>query len=183
MKRINVLKNVHKGETCYIVGTGPLIEKLTAADFADGFVIAINSAISIIESLNLAIPVYSQYKDGNYPEQQCTVMTCGQCPKGQPAPTKSILLLHVYHAFNCFPYYEPKYYFDNLDFGLAITDFSQKSAIRIAEYLGANNLVFYGFDSITQNNFSKFSGEIDNSHKKKVEQMKKFDYRLPYIYK
>jgi hypothetical protein len=183
MRRIDVLKYIHKGETCYIVGTGPSIGKLTAADFADGFVIAINSAISMIESLDLAIPVYSQYKDGNYPEQQCTFVTCENCVKGQPAPVRATLLLHFYHAFNCFPDYEPKYYFSNPYYGLAVNDFSQKSAIRNAELMGAANLVFYGFDSITPGDCSKFTGQIDNSHTKKAEQMKVFDYRLPYIYK
>jgi len=184
MKSISELKDIHKGKTCYIVGTGPSIMKLQAEDFEDGFVIAVNSAIEQVEKLNLPIPVYCQYKDGNYPEEQCTVMTCGQCPKKQPVPKHAAILLHVHHAANCFPLSEPKYYFDNLEYGLQVTDFSQMSAIRNAELMGARALIFYGFDSITRKDCRKYTGEgYPAAYALQAERMKKFDYRLPYIYK
>ncbi|MEI7424188.1 MAG: hypothetical protein WCK18_18945 [Prolixibacteraceae bacterium] len=183
MKKIALLKDVHLGQTCYIIGTGKSALKLTSSDFGDGFVIAINSILSYIESLNLTIPVYSQYKDGNYPEPQCTVLTCENCIADQPPPKQSVLLLHVHHALNCFPDYEPKYYFDNYDYGLRDIDFSHKSAVRNAEFLGASQLIFYGFDSITKNDSSNISGAIDPNYKRQKELMEIFDYHLPYIYK
>lgn len=183
MKRINELENIHQGKTCYIVGTGPSAATLTKEDFQDGFVIAVNSAIRLIERLDLDIPVYGQYKDGNYPEEQCSVKTCRTCIKGQSYPTKCTLLLHVHHAANCFEEYEPKYFFDNLDYGLKVIDFSQMSAIRNAELMGACSLVFYGFDSITTGDCSKFSGVgYPTAYAKQAEIMKNFDYRLPYTY-
>lgn len=183
MKRIALLKKLHKGQTCYIIGSGNSILKLCSTDFKDGFVIAINSSITFIESLNLSIPVYSQFKDGNYPEPQCTFLTCKKCISGQPMPKRSTLLLHVYHTLNCFKDYEPKYYFDNYDYGLIDIDFSHKSAVRNAEFLGARNLIFYGFDSISNNDSSNISGATDPNYKRQRQLMELFDYRLPFIYK
>ena len=183
MKRITLLKDIHLDQTCYIIGTGKSILKLNPTDFESGFVIAINSSISIIEDLNLDIPVFLQFKDGNYPELQCTFLTCEKCVSFQPMPKRSTLLLHVHHTLNCFKDYEPKYYFDNYDYGLIDIDFSHKSAIRNAEFLGASQLVFYGFDSITQNDSSSISGAIDPNYKRQQKLMEVFDYRLPYIYK
>lgn len=63
MHKIAELDNLYIGETLWVIGRGPSLERLTALDIGQGPVIAINQAISKVEDLNLENPLYSMQKD------------------------------------------------------------------------------------------------------------------------
>lgn len=180
---IEDLQGKHKNNTCYIIGKGKSINKLTVFDFKkDSFIITINQANTVISKLNLNIPIYAMYKDGDYnPKRNCRKSNCTDC--WIELFLGNILLVHKYHSFNCKPNYPNRVIFDNTLFGLRPTDFSQQSAIRCAEVLGASNLVFYGFDSINNNNYENIFNKKHEDYLKQAERMKTFNYRLPYVYK
>lgn len=63
MRNISELDNRYPGQTMWVIGRGPSLARLSAADIGAGPVIAINQAISRVEELPIKNPLYSMQKD------------------------------------------------------------------------------------------------------------------------
>lgn len=152
------LRQIHNGQTAWIVGKGLSLTKLKRSDISDGIIITLNSAILKVEELGFTNTVYSMQKDGSSPYfvNSCPFNTCNKCPYDLPTPKSAILLVHELESKQCKPDYVERYVFNNNDLGLAWNDFSALSAIRIAQYFGCTKFNFVSFDAVTH-------GDIKNS--------------------
>jgi hypothetical protein len=147
---MQTLSNKHSGP-CYIIGKGPSLDSIGIKDFpiSDAPIICLNQSISVIEQLDLPNPVYSLqrdvWKDSNfavYPKK-AKIISSKACEK-------------IFK--NC-------YIFDT-----ELPDLSKAAtaivAIHIAKYMGCTKLIFLGFDSVTENDFTYASCfEPTKSHK------------------
>ena len=137
---IHLLANKHIGKTCYIIGSGTSILKLTEKDFEPECpIIAINMTIPVIEKLKLDNPIYSMQKDTDkrWVDEGYTSL-----------PIKAILLVNVQAGVNIFPEYLQRYGFISSNLGVnGKHDFSAIVALKIAEKFGCVKLKLMGFDS------------------------------------
>jgi hypothetical protein len=140
VRQFSDLRDIHKGETCYIVGMGASLLQLTPDYFKDGFIVATYESIYKIESFNLPNPVYSMQKD--------TITGL---------PGRSPLLLHAHESARQNPDYEPCYVFDNpRDFGGRRWD-NPSGVISscIAHWMGAGHITILCFDRTTHGDFRR----------------------------
>jgi len=177
------LKGKYEGETGYIIGTGRSIKNLSLDHFGPGPVIVLNYAYVIIEELDLSNDLYFMQKD-----------------RLLKVPKSGTLLLHVHESYKRYkdqnrgklPDYDKIVIFDNKLLGLSpgtlVGGFSQQSAIRLIEWMGCVKLVLYGFDAITNADFTRANGEDfnDYNHHKYYQLqrnvMRKFKPRIEYKY-
>lgn len=127
------IKNIHAGQTVYIIGKGPSLNFLTKDMIADGPVITLNHAISKVESLNLPNLIYSLQKD----------------KYEVPVKPTTTLILHKHESVALLENDKPEYYeFDATEFKLPIDTFSAIIAIEMAKIMGCVKFVFISFDSV-----------------------------------
>lgn len=156
MTSVAALRNRHVGETAYIVGSGPSLLALTADAFGPGPVIALNHAILRVRALGLPNPLLSSQKDGCYPYPSLTPYAerqpCGDCPRYPMVAVQEpeILLTSADESPHCFADYPLRYSFDPVaDLDLPRENMSAPVAVRIAQHMGAANLVMLGQDAFT----------------------------------
>lgn len=155
-------RNLHKGQTMWIVGKGPSLQYLIKEDIGSGPVIAINQAIIKIEELDLPNPVYSMQKDGGdrrrYKDSHPFILqpdcdyksNCNDKCGGIYRPKKgATLLVHKHESLYCFADYSPRYVFDWMELGLKSNQFSQIIAIKIGLLMGCKKFHFVSFDIYT----------------------------------
>lgn len=138
---MNLYKNIHKGQTGYIVGKGLSLDNVKNSYFAnEGPVIALNEAIHKIEDLNLVNPIYGTQLDEQLQE------TC------KPAkPTTKLFVGPL-----CERFYDKDTYkiiIDPQSLGLRTGCLSVEFAIMLHRYFGCGNLVFIAFDGCLSNEF------------------------------
>jgi hypothetical protein len=170
--RIKSLKDKHKGKTCYIVGTGPSISNINKETFDSGCpIITLNDVIEKVEVLDLANPVYAMQKDGGgYLSNKCTDTQAAFFPR----PQKATLLVHAKESIFLHDDYSPRIIFDNeTDFNLPWNAFSAIIAINIAKLMGCSDIIFIGFDAITNGNTARFKLGDDMSSAGYLEQAAK----------
>ena len=148
---IEALRDAHKGETCYIVGKGPSVARLTADMLGPGIIIAINHAILRVRGWDRVI--YSSQKDG------CVLY--GQPHPGKPclssdrltepvAPER--LLVSSKESPDCFGDYEPRYiYTPETDLGCAWNTPSAGALVNVAMLMGCTRIVMVCHDAKTLN--------------------------------
>ena len=135
---ITSLTNAYKGQTCWIVGSGPSLRWLKDTDFEDGPVIAVNYATQIVETLNLTNPVYSMQKDHHYFDSRY--------------PT----IAHIHESGKDG---WGDYVFDNpMDFDLAWNIPSLVSATSIANLWGCTRCVYLCCDAVTKGDLLSLEG-------------------------
>ena len=147
----------HKGETAWIVGSGPSLQHLTAYDIGVGPVITLNQSALVVENLGLPNQVYSMQKDGgnkrikspdnlnpNCPERQ---NGCGEQCGGIVRPKHATLMVHNLESLFCFDDYSPRYVFELSDFGLTQNTCSFVVAIKMAQLFGCTSFKFISFDA------------------------------------
>ena len=151
MKGMCVLKDKHKGETGYIVGSGPSLFNLTT--IGAGPIITLNQAIIAVEKLELPNKIYSMQKDGCVKPAHRL-----ECPKGcehdrEPyinggRPKKAALLLHFHESLHCYPDHPESYLFDNEgDFHISWDMPSVVSAINVQKLMGVKEIKLLCCDS------------------------------------
>lgn len=149
---INELRNSHPGETFWIVGKGPSLQYLTAEHFGNGPVIAINTAVAIVQSLHLPNPLYLLEKDGllgNFIKLREDVIAILQLGEG--------------FSENCFSEHPRRVLVDPVaEMGFLDTEMSARIAIRIALAMGCKQINFMCCDSITteEYHYLDIDGEV-----------------------
>jgi hypothetical protein len=148
---IGELAERHRGETAWIVGRGPSLLELTAADIGPGPVIALNNAIVQVRALALPNPLYSLQKDGCYggavPLEDR--WPCGSCPRAPivaPRPPET-LLVSADEAPWCLETYVPRYTFTVYSLGLPAANMSAPVAVQLARLMGARAIVMVAHDA------------------------------------
>jgi len=156
------LKNKHKNQTAWIIGSGPSLEHLTQEDIGDGPVITLNTAIIAVEPLNLSNPVYSMQKDGGSKRRRSTAnggdnlspdcdhrSECGVECGVLTMPKKATLLLHDLESKYCFSDYHDRYVLNLKELGLPKNVFSLIFAVKAAQYMGCDDFKFISCDAHT----------------------------------
>ncbi len=154
---MELLKDKHKGQTAWIIGKGPSLQRLRKEDIGEGVVIAINEAIMPVESLGLPNPIYSMQKDGGNRRRPSKDNLCPDCDhSGQCGdvcgdmirPTNgAILLLHEGESKYCFPDYPRRYVLNLKNFNLPGNIFSLTFALKTAQYMGCVKFRFVSCDA------------------------------------
>lgn len=155
---MNELRRRHQGETGYIVGRGPSLLNVTAADFGPGPVITLNLAIRNVRALGLPNPIYTMQKDGCMQQDPAHRQEAGRCPGpcGEVEPMvqpvePEMLLVAATESRYCFPDYPHRRVFDvEADFGLAWFTPSAPVAVMIARLFGCPALVMIAHDAYTR---------------------------------
>lgn len=155
---MKALEGIHAGETASIVGMGPSILRLTAADFGPGPVIALNHAILTVRKLGLPNPIYTMQKDGCIPHGEVRqhpprlpirVCACPSTRMPQPLEPEELLLSWA-ESSRCHRGYPRRHIFDvQRDYGMAWNTMSAPVSVRIAQWMGCTALRMYGFDAFT----------------------------------
>lgn len=160
------LKNIHKGETFYIVGKGPSIKDLKKESLYNGVIIALYEATEKIESFGLS-PLYSMQKD-----------------KILYIPHYATLLVHKWESAKQNIDYQPMHEFDNdllgIHRGCFSEGFSLQSALKMAEWMGGKKANLFCFDAHTKGDFTQWDGNKHDQYKKQVQGMKSFKSRIHY---
>jgi hypothetical protein len=148
---ISDLAGRHRGATAWIVGRGPSLLELAAADVGPGPVLALNNAIVQVRALALPNPLYSLQKDGCYggavPLEER--WPCGACPRAPivaPEPPET-LLVSADEAPWCLEAYSPRYTFRVLDLGLPAANMSAPVAVQLARLMGVRAIVMVAHDA------------------------------------
>jgi hypothetical protein len=150
------LKDKHKGQTAWIIGKGPSLQYLKASDIGEGPVIAINQAITAVESLELPNQVYSLQKDGGTRRRPSSFNLspdcdhsgdCGDQCGNMIRPKGATLLLHDLESKYCFPDYPKRHVLNLQEMGLPLNIFSLVFALRAAKYMGCVRFNFVSCDA------------------------------------
>ena len=156
------LKNRHPGQTCYIVGKGPSLERLRAHHFGPGPVLVINETIRLIQTMGLPNQVYSMQKDGcmtadphNQPRPCSTCQAHGwkRPPVTDPYPGIAVLFSQHFSSW-CLHGRPNRFVFTDAELGYAgyPGTMSTLEAIHLALHLGAAHVVMMCFDSLVTGN-------------------------------
>lgn len=135
---IDALVGNYTGQTAYIIGKGPSLDKLTVKDFTlPGPVLAVNESVHKIAALELTNPVYGVQQDSLL-KDACL-----------PAKGKLFVSFFARGAYtgnpNVIPYQPHK-------LGLTRTTLTAAVAVNLAKMLGCKDIVFYGFDAAMTEN-------------------------------
>ena len=193
-------KDLHKGQTLWIVGKGPSLQYLTKEDIRPGPVITINHAIIKVEELGLPNPIYSMQKDGGHlrryihsypfvlkPDCDYTPNRCDECD-GMIKPKKgATLLLHKHESLYCLPSYSPRYIFDWKDLWLKCNQFSQIITIKIGILMGCVKFHFVSFDAHVNGCVDSYTPNVgitnsDPALRKHVRRVNRHLRNLDYIW-
>jgi hypothetical protein len=155
---VNGLRGLHAGEPCTVVGTGPSILRLRAADFGPGPVIALNHAVLALRPLRLPNRLYTMQKDGCTPHGgrrgpvvEVPIRRC-VCPSPRTVEplAPEVLVLSAAESSRCFARYPLRHVVDvERDLGMAWCSMSAPVAVRLAAAMGCASLRMLGFDAYT----------------------------------
>lgn len=142
------LRDLHLGETVYLVGKGPSLARLSARHFGVGPVIVVNSAIVAVDALELPNLVYSVQKDGCNYTGDCA--TCdGATPPHCHIDPGDHYIGQRPRAEHCCPEAAVRYVYDLDDLGLDRDGMpSVLVALRLARHMGAGRVVLCCFDAL-----------------------------------
>jgi hypothetical protein len=133
LDKINEHRSVFAEKRCYIVGKGPSLDRLSAADFTDDSpIIALNEAIHKVESLDLPNPTYCLQQDGKL-RDRCQ-------------PERAWLFVSV-KAVRFYTDRPRVLVFDGRQYGLALNSLSVLAAMRITQSLGCTGYTLLCFDA------------------------------------
>jgi hypothetical protein len=144
-----------------IVGSGPSLLSLTAADFVRGPVITLNDVIVTVRGLGLPNPLYVMHKDGCIAhDRKWTYIGRRRrirlplgciCPGRLVPPVETeTVLLSAAESPRCFAGYALRHVFDvEADFGVAWHTPSAPIAVRLAHVMGCASLLMLGHDAYT----------------------------------
>jgi uncharacterized Rossmann fold enzyme len=164
MSTIELLKDKHKDQTCYIIGSGTSINNLTKSYFKpDQPIITLNLVVKQIEKLEISNTIYSMQKDGEK-------YHLGNVFR----PERSVLLVSEDESIDLYTDYKPRYIFDaqklcNNEYGYK--EFSANCALKIAQIFGCKKIILMGFDSYW-GNINNIYGTENKVYIEQIERMK-----------
>jgi hypothetical protein len=132
---VEALRDVYKDLPVYIVGKGPSLDKITAADFKNPAapILAINESVMIINALELPNPVYLVQGDGGL-----------NIELGSAIPVLGICVMHLY------PESVERYIFRSEMFGYGVSArLSVEMAVHIGGLMGCSEAFLMAFDACT----------------------------------
>lgn len=142
----------------YIVGRGPSLLTVTAEEFGDGSVIALNRAIEQVRALHLPNPTYAMAKDG------CVI----GAPHGSLLPEghdclldvrpPEILLVSQRESRNCLPDYPQRVVIDVEAMGLPWYFQSAPVAVKWALGQGATRFFMFAHDGYRNRDTRRVEG-------------------------
>ena len=129
-KSYKLLRPVFEGQTVYLVGKGPSLDKVEPGLFPDPKcpIIAINDSVTVIASLGLKNPLYGIQIDAT-----------DLGIKYQPMILESL----------CVSLYDAGYEFSRASLGLNNNALSAECALKILNLFNASEVIMIGFDAIT----------------------------------
>jgi hypothetical protein len=161
---LKYFRNLHMGQTAWIVGKGPSLKFLRADHIGDGPVLAINEAILPVQSLGLRNHLYAMQKDG------CTHQPCICKPRGEEPPLVvlhddvTLFLQRPGASTLCFPMHKNAVYVNpEQDLDLPAPAMSIRMCAAIARYMGCTEIVFVACDSLVNGDIRKidfWTGEV-----------------------
>jgi len=118
----------------YVVGKGPSLDMVTKETFEDRSapVIALNESVRIVQSLDIANPLYSLQQDGM---ERCMVR-----------PQRGTLMLSEVSK-HYFPDYYPRLLYDRVAMGLSPIEPACIVAMHFAKKWGYDRVIFLAFDA------------------------------------
>lgn len=166
-RRMEDLRDLHAGETAWIVGKGPSLRNLRADHFGEGPIIAMNEAIVIVQDFELSNPLYAMEKDG------CTFQPCICKANGNGKALVSLnesttlFLQRPGSAADCFPMHQNTIYVHASEMGLPADSMSIRMCAFIARLMGCSQIVFVACDSLTNGDVRRvnfWNGEVVKDH-------------------
>jgi len=159
LKAVEVLRNRYPGETVWIVGKGPSLEHLRAEHFGNGPVITLNQTVLMVQELGLSNPIYSMQKDGcgaTCEDARC--MKCGyRPPMVYPHEDVTVILQEPDYSEFCLWEHELRMWVNVQDLGFELeSEMVIRLAIRIAQVMGCERIVFLCCDSLTDGSLETF---------------------------
>lgn len=162
------LKDKYINQTCYIIGKGTSLKNIKRKDIGEGFIIALNQAIQVIERVKFPNDTYSMQKDGASPvcrdKCPCEINKRKRCPHDMVKPKYATLLLHEHESKECLKDYEKRIIFDAEKLGLYMFFESVVCAIELAKYMGANHIKMIAFDAYVNGDCGNIMGKIEDSY-------------------
>ena len=154
-RKFTELKDVFNGNTTYIVGKGPSLDRLTASMFTvkDAAIICTNEAIHKVESLDLPNRTFMMQQD-IWLKESCR-------------PKKAGIILS-YRVRTFYPDYPDRYIFFGPEVGAPIACLTASYAICLAKKLGSTNFKMVCFDACVNQTigYAKCIGNDPSEHGK-----------------
>ena len=158
-RAVEQLRNLYAGQTAWIVGKGPSLEHLRAEHFGDGPVITLNQTVLMVQELRLSNPIYSMQKDGcGAICEDARCMKCGyRPPMVYPHEGVTVILQEPEYSEFCLWEHERRMWVSVQDLGFELeSEMVIRMAIRIAQVMGCERIVFLCCDSLTDGSLETF---------------------------
>lgn len=159
LKAVEQLEDLYQGQTAWIVGKGPSLEHLRLEHFGAGPVIALNQTVLLVQELGLSNPIYSMQKDGcgaTCEDARC--MKCGfRPPMVYPHKDVTVILQEPDYSEFCLWEHKKRMWVNVQDLGFELeSEMVIRMAIRIAQVMGCERIVFLSCDSLTNGSLETF---------------------------
>lgn len=156
---LDELRGKHAGETAWIVGKGPSLGLLCAEDIGEGFVIALNQSIAVVQELGLPNVIYSYQKDGCGligPHEECQPRD-GHDWMIRPKDGVNLILQQPDFSEFCLCG-TPCIYIDPVqDFNFEFPEtMAVQVSIALAKFMGCDEIVMVCCDSLSGDIFETF---------------------------
>ncbi len=152
LKQLHLLKDIHKGERCFIIGTGPSLNETRLDLIKDEYIIGVNGLINGLEQFNLKnIPywcisdskAFNKYGKDIIDRNEYTILFAHAektyLDKNKYNKDDKIILIRTNEKLSSNSDIDQGFYYEN---GTVIVD-----AIQFAYYLGFEEVYLVGCDS------------------------------------
>ena len=172
MRELIEFKNIHKGEDIYILASGKSVDFIDDTFFNNKIVIGVNQAYKKVECkylLRKEVNMIKEIIDNNV--KSIHFISCGNCGNNNNTNVKYIKNISYDKKDNIvlYPHIVNKISIpQNLpDKDILITSYSTiTTAIHLAAYMGASNIILIGHDCGSINNECNFTGyHTDKTYK------------------
>lgn len=159
LKAVERLRDLYTRQTAWIVGKGPSLLHLCTDHFGAGPVIVLNQAVLMVQELGLSNPIYSMQKDGcgaTCEDARC--MKCGfRPPMVYPRKDVTVILQEPDYSEFCLWEHKKRMLVNVQDLGFELkSEMAIRMAIRIAQVMGCERIVFLCCDSLTNGSVETF---------------------------
>lgn len=152
---VSALAGRHAGETAWIVGKGPSLERIRASDFGPGPVLTLNQAIVPVQQLGLPQQIYALQLDGCDIRDEAGNRPCGSCaplgwrrePLTNPYPGIATVFVRGFSSW-CLHGRGNRFVIDQEFYAEPSTP-STLQAIALAKLMGCTRIVIVACDSLT----------------------------------
>jgi len=161
---LKYVKNMHMGQTAWVVGKGPSLRHLRAEHFGDGPVITMNEAIMSVQALGLPNPLYAMQKDG------CAHQPCVCKGRGAEPPlvvleeSTTLFLQRPGYSELCFAMHKNALcVLPEIDLKLPAHAMSIRMCAAIARLMGCSEIIFMCCDSLANGDIRRvdsWTGQI-----------------------